>query len=328
MSESFVKLIRSEEMRYLARKHPNAFILLTFIAERARRENGHPDGLTIGQCHIGDYKEYGLTEKEYRTAKKILEHRNHIKIIETNRTRKSSRDVRSSFNFKNVKKETTERATKSTTIGTLVEICSLTVYDINPECANQQKGDRNGDRGATEGRPRGDEQEGRRRNKKDHPSIPSFGSDRMSDDFSSKAEIVPGIWLSQADIDTCIKLKGSIENVREAIEFIQASKSRKHPIADWPNALSKWKIERKSASRIEENIALAEKLSKAFSEFKEGNGWRCYIYHDKKKDQKGLLIEPESPYLKSEFIPFSDGEFKEKCLKIININRMEKNETI
>jgi len=163
MSETFVKLIRSEEMRYLARKHRNAFILLTFIAERARRENGYPDGLVIGESHIGDHKEYGLTEKEYRTAKKILVERKHIEIIETCRSRKNSRAAKKTSNSENVKKETTERATKVTTIGTLVKIISTTIYDINPEDPNQQKGDRKGDRGATEGRPKGDEQEGRRK---------------------------------------------------------------------------------------------------------------------------------------------------------------------
>jgi len=158
-SDGYVKTIRSEESFYLARKHPNAFILLHFIALRARRENGYPDGLTIGQCHLGDYKEYGLTEKEYRVAKQVLERRGHIKIIETCRSRKSKMSGVCALNFKKREKEATERATASTTIGTLVELCSLTVYDINPDDENQQKGDRNGDRRATEGRPKGDEQE-------------------------------------------------------------------------------------------------------------------------------------------------------------------------
>lgn len=164
MSETFtfVKLIRSDEMRYLARKHPNAFILLTFIAERARRENGLPDGLSIGQSHIGDHKEYGLSEKEYRTAKKVLVARNHIEIIETCRTRKNKIVQIKSYIEGNVEKRADERATKSTTVGTLVKIISLTVYDINSDEDNQVKGDRKGDRGATEGRPKGDEQEGRR----------------------------------------------------------------------------------------------------------------------------------------------------------------------
>jgi hypothetical protein len=160
MADRFLKLIPSDETRYLARKHPNAFILLFFIADRARRENGHPDGLTIGQCHIGDHKEYGLTEKEYRNAKKILSDRGHVKIIETCRTRKNKINSKSTLNFKKDEKWADKRATRSTTIGTLVELCISSSYDINSDLTNHQKGDRKGDRGATEGRPKGDEQEG------------------------------------------------------------------------------------------------------------------------------------------------------------------------
>ena len=152
---------------YLVRKHPKAFVLLTIIAERARRENGHPDGLTIGQCHLGDYKSYGLTEKEYRNAKKVLTERGHLKIIETCRTRKSEKFSKSTLNLENHEKRATERATRSTTIGTLAEICSTEVYDINSDDGKEDKGDRKGERGATEGRPKGDEQEGIRRNKKE-----------------------------------------------------------------------------------------------------------------------------------------------------------------
>jgi hypothetical protein len=174
----FIKFIPSDEAMYLVRKHPNAFILLTIIAERARRENGHPDGLIIGQCHLGDLKSYGLTEKQYRTAKKILVDRGHIKIIETNRTRSKKKNSKSTLNFENHEKRATERATRTTTIGTLVELCSTTVYDINSDTTNDRKGDRKGDRGATEGRPKGDEQEGIRKKKKEKeytsptPSLP------------------------------------------------------------------------------------------------------------------------------------------------------------
>lgn len=117
MSSRFIKFIPSEESMYLVIKKPNSFLLLTIIAERARRENGHPDGLTEGQCHLGDWKKCGLTRQEYRTALEVLEKRNHIKKVESNRTRKKS-------------------TTGSTTEGTLVELISLTVYDINKESSN------------------------------------------------------------------------------------------------------------------------------------------------------------------------------------------------
>jgi len=115
---------------------PNAFRLLSHIANTARRYNGHPDGLIVGQCHLQSWNFYGLSEQEYRTAKSILLKRKHIIIIETNRTRKKS-------------------TTGATTNSTLVQLCSLTIWDINSEEPN----DRINDRATTEQRPSNDKQE-------------------------------------------------------------------------------------------------------------------------------------------------------------------------
>src|SRR5258706_6917902 len=91
MSKRFLKLnLDNDEALYLAAKYPKAFILITFIAERARRENGHPDGLTIGQCHIGDWENMGLTRQEYRTALKHLITKRYLEKLETCRTRQKS----------------------------------------------------------------------------------------------------------------------------------------------------------------------------------------------------------------------------------------------
>jgi hypothetical protein len=142
--QRFIKFIPSEEALWLLINKPKAFKLLTIVATRARREEGHPDGLKPGQCYLGDWAKCGFSEKEYRTAKQILIDRGHLKIVETCRTRKKS-------------------ATGTTTVGTLVELISLTIYDIN----ENSKGDRKGDRGATEGRPRGDEQDRNKIDKKE-----------------------------------------------------------------------------------------------------------------------------------------------------------------
>jgi hypothetical protein len=50
--KGFVKLIRSTLTDFLQEKHPNAFLLLSLIARRARRTSGHPDGLKIGECYV------------------------------------------------------------------------------------------------------------------------------------------------------------------------------------------------------------------------------------------------------------------------------------
>ena len=78
MSERFIKFIPSDEAFWLMHHKPNAFRLLSHIAYTARRFNGHPDGLIIGQCHLEHWKKYDLSEQEYRTAKAILSKRKHI----------------------------------------------------------------------------------------------------------------------------------------------------------------------------------------------------------------------------------------------------------
>jgi len=227
MSERFIKFIPSPEAMYLVRKHINAFALLTFIAERARRENGLPDGLTIGQCHLGDYKSYGLTEKEYRNAKKVLVERGHIKIIETCRTRQSKKFSKSTLVLKNDEKTATERATRSTTIGTLVEICSTMVYDINSDECNDRKGDRKGERGATEGRPKGDEQEGIRRKKKEKeielPLTPSLP-------IPSKIKFRDYVELTQGEYDSLLAKNGAefLNHMLDTLDAYKGSSGKKY----------------------------------------------------------------------------------------------------
>ncbi len=144
MSDHFLQLVRSEETEFLLEHHPNAFLLLTLIAKRARRKAGHPDGLKPGQCYIGDYRKAGIqTRQKYRTALDFLIMRATIKIVETCRTRKKS-------------------TTGTTTVGTLVELLSSTVYDINLESNNHQ----HNHRATTEQPPNNHEQESKERNKK------------------------------------------------------------------------------------------------------------------------------------------------------------------
>ncbi len=112
MTDYFIKLIRSDETEWLSINKPMAFALLGIIAQRARRYDGAPDGLTIGQCHLGDWKDSGFSRQNYRTALEILKKRKHIASILTNRKRKKS-------------------TTGLTTEGTLVQLLSSNVYDIN-----------------------------------------------------------------------------------------------------------------------------------------------------------------------------------------------------
>lgn len=71
---TYFRAIRGSEGTELWKKHRGAFFLHYIIAQRARVTPGfNQHGLEPGQALLGDFEEFGLTEAEYRTAKKILE---------------------------------------------------------------------------------------------------------------------------------------------------------------------------------------------------------------------------------------------------------------
>jgi len=73
MNHGFIKLQRSPETWELL-KDKNAFTLLTVIALRARRtDEFNCHNLRSGEALLGDHTRYGLTEGEYRGAKRRLE---------------------------------------------------------------------------------------------------------------------------------------------------------------------------------------------------------------------------------------------------------------
>ncbi len=102
----FVKLMRTDEANELMLDGP-AFILLSKIALRARRTDKNSlIKLDIGEALIGDFKSYGLTRQQYRSAVERL---------------KSNRLI----------------TTKTTNRGTIAKILDVRVYDINKEESNQ-----------------------------------------------------------------------------------------------------------------------------------------------------------------------------------------------
>jgi hypothetical protein len=127
MAERFIKFYPTDESDWLVRHYGNAFILLTIIASRARRENGHPDGLIIGDALIGSTDfEPGMTRQNFRTAIEKLVEFGYIKIISNGKR------------FFDREKSTI----KVTITGMLVNLIKLTIYDINPETGNQRSNQR------------------------------------------------------------------------------------------------------------------------------------------------------------------------------------------
>jgi hypothetical protein len=70
----WIKQSRNPDVDELMR-FPFAFLLLTVIARRARRDNSqfNPHKLQLGEALLGDHESIGASEQNYRTAKDQLE---------------------------------------------------------------------------------------------------------------------------------------------------------------------------------------------------------------------------------------------------------------
>jgi len=123
VTKGYVKLIRGDAISELV-KYPNGLTLVTQIALRARR-NGRLNvcGLKVGEALLGDYRNYGMSEREYRTAKDKLQNWGIATFKGTNR-------------------------------GTVAKLTDSSIYDINIEDIDKQD-----DNPETNKRRTGDEQE-------------------------------------------------------------------------------------------------------------------------------------------------------------------------
>ena len=120
----WLKMHRSAEWRFLIKHKPNAFLLFSLIAGRAKYhdENGD-DSLAINEAYIGDFKSCGLTRNEYRTAIKDLKERNHI----------ITRRVRRGSVAMIVSDDVFEPTNKSTTITTNINYSETTNINSSDE---------------------------------------------------------------------------------------------------------------------------------------------------------------------------------------------------
>jgi hypothetical protein len=182
----FIKYKRSEKAEWLRRHYPNAFLLLSLIAERARRESGHPDGLIIGDAMTGDPEEAGLKRQPYRTAIEKLQEFKIIKIIS------------------NGKKffEREKSTIKITIRGFLVNLIDSGIWDINPKPFNQPINQR-----ATNEQPTSNhKEEGTRKNKKEEDHLVDDDSRKNFSDKKEKEMTQEN--FTRKDLDyNCVRLK-------------------------------------------------------------------------------------------------------------------------
>jgi hypothetical protein len=116
----------------LLKSEPNCFRLAAFIAFRSRwREGFNAHGLGQGECFLGDFRNYGMTEKEYRGAKQKLE----------------------KWGFAAFK-----RAGKGRMSGTIARLVNTLLFDTTPPQRGGQKGGQGGGSRADVGRIKGGKQ--------------------------------------------------------------------------------------------------------------------------------------------------------------------------
>lgn len=104
MAEYFLKLMNTPTTSQFIAKHPKAFTLLYFIAQRTNRETGY--------AQIGDYEAMGMTRQEYRSALEFIS-----KEQPTNNQ---------------------QTTIKTTNRGTFAKLISNTIFDIGLDKNNQQ----------------------------------------------------------------------------------------------------------------------------------------------------------------------------------------------
>ena len=120
----FIKYIPDSDMAKYLQTKPIANHLANIIATRARRTDCKFTGLKVGQCYLGDVSKIGVTPKQYRTAKKLLEKIGFATFEGTNK-------------------------------GTTATLVSIEVYNINAEAEGEQGGEQQDNLEDTQGASKG-----------------------------------------------------------------------------------------------------------------------------------------------------------------------------
>jgi hypothetical protein len=175
------------------------------------------------------------------------------------------------------------------------------------------------------------------RSKVNHHQASSFSKPDDDDDLSSKVkekietfeipkiEVVPGVFLTQAELDTCVASRsGSLDAVIDIIKQIQSWDKRKHDIQDWPSTIKSWTYSKKQANKsYQENVELAKKIVELY---RGGKFWTCDTVRNNRKDTTGLLFKSLLPEVKDgkTFFDYRDPLFAENVHKFIMEKSLDK----
>lgn len=68
-ANGWFRATRSRDALEVIKANPNAFVLAYIIARRARYQASfQADGVELGEAFLGDFREYGMTRQQFRTA--------------------------------------------------------------------------------------------------------------------------------------------------------------------------------------------------------------------------------------------------------------------
>lgn len=166
----------------------------------------------------------------------------------------------------------------------------------------------------------------KRRYKKDPPLSPPSSSTRDEDSFlpnpDKLIEICHGIELTQSQIAECVAVRGDLKTVQFIVDEIISWRGRKFEITDWVTTINTWTIRNKIKDKLIKNEMFADKMDAKYSE--NPNGCTCRKYHDKRKDQKGLLFEGRGANVEPIFVDVSSCDFIDKVARIIREKGMQK----
>lgn len=298
MLDGFIQLNRCEKTFFLLKNFPNAFLLLTLIALRARRTPHPYNEMEIGEAYIGDWNSCGLTRKEYRTALAYLERQEILLISQTN---------------KKCKKRATSEATSRTTRGTIVKLLDSELWNVNFNIDNQSKGHLSGHSRATLGPPRGHKQERKEREECKEEEEDIVSKDTLAPTPPSRRK---NISRTIDPITFCFE-SGKFEGISEIdlqdwkvaypnadaskqlaaqAQWLKANPSRANK-KNWRKFITNWlsKADEKALNRIafsqavpSEKLSIRSKIEEKFQRGKFYNGAECLINEDGVAFQRGM----------------------------------------
>lgn len=156
------------------------------------------------------------------------------------------------------------------------------------------------------------------REEKNHPLTPSLKNDDDSfsrkDEEQEKIHVGHGVWLTKKDLDVCISCRGSLHVVEMIVHQVMTWEGRQTEIKNWVTTIKTWRLKNDRSSKIQRDEEFAREIDAKYS---QGDGWTARIWHDRNKDQKGILFESRGAVTEPIFYEFGTKDFEIKVNRII-----------